>query len=241
MNLDVFTCLANNSAPYAEALLKNLMQTASGANNIRFWALAAKKDAEHIGYPKGWVIIPVNTDKVHPVGVSKPSMNHAKLLNQIEYHIPDDSHVVIITDCDMFVFLRKWDNFLIRKLQELDCIGTEKHDGSLRMFFIAFRPDAYTKLAPDYTPGVNNLYESCWTKNISGRMVVADTGWKLEDMLGLDGLRYEKLAYVDGSTCSKYFSKGGLFCSHLGGSHRKDFKSKEVKGWYKECNKLIYN
>ena len=236
MNLDIFCCLAPNSAPYAQALHKNLVSLQSHKHTLRFWALISRRDVDTSGYPKGWTIIPINTDKVHPVGVSKPSVNHAKLLNQIEHHIPEDSDVTIITDCDMFIFPHNWDDFIVRKTRELDCIGTEKHDGSLRMFFIAFPTFVYQTLQPDFMPGDGD-YESKWIHDKAlDKKVVGDTGWELESLLIRNEKRYEKFQLIDGD----YYYQDQEFCSHLGGSHKKDFKSAEVKAWYANCKNQIY-
>jgi len=235
MNLDIFTCLANNSAPYAQRLYENLTKLSSRKHTLRFWAMVAHQDIEHIGYPPYWSIINVDTQRLIP-RVSKPSVNHAKLLNQIVHHIPEDSHVTIITDCDMFVFPHNWDDFIYRKTRELDCIGTAKHDGSLRMFFIAFPSFVYQTIEPDFMPGIDKTFDSVWTYTKDGCRVVADTGWKLEDLLIENEKSYEKMELIG----NKYLYHDQLFCSHLGGSHKKDFKSQEVKRWYAECKTLIY-
>ena len=198
--------------------------------------MVAKRDIDTVGLPKHWGIIPVNTDNVPPTGVSKPSVNHAKLLNQIEHHIPEDSDVTIITDCDMFMFAHNWDDFIYRKTRELDCIGTEKHDGSLRMFFIAFPTFVYRTLQPDWMPGHDSRYESGWITANDNRQVVADTGWRLEDLLIENEKKYEKFRLIG----NVYFYNIYPICSHLSGSHKKDFKSAEVKAWYKNCKNQIY-
>ena len=237
MNIDIFTRLAPNSAPYADALQKNLTTLRSWKHNLRFWAMVAKRDIDTVGLPKHWGIIPVNTDNVSPMSVSKPSVNHAKLLNQIEYHISDDSDVTIITDCDMFVFAHNWDDFIYRKTSELDCIGTEKHDGSLRMFFIAFPTFVYRTLQPDWMPGIDKRYESGWVMDqIRHEKTVTDTGWALESLLIRNEKKYHKLSLLDGD----YYYFNQEFCSHLGGSHKKDFKSAEVRAWYANCKNQIY-
>ena len=240
MNLDIFCCLAPNSAPYAQALHKNLISLQSHKHNLRFWALISDHDVDTSGYPKDWTIIHVRTERVKPIGVSKPSVNHAKLLNQIEHHIPDDSNVTIITDCDMFIFPHNWDEFICRKLWDngLDCIGTEKHDGSLRMFFIAFPTFVYQTLQPDFMPGIEGNYESVWAVNATKNQwrIVTDTGWRIEQLLIENEKNYEKFELVDGD----YYYGVQPFCSHLGGSHKKDFKSAEVKAWYENCKNQIY-
>lgn len=239
MNLDIFCCLAPNSAAYAEALYKNMVSLQSRKHTLRFWALISNHDVDTSGYPKGWTIIPINTDKVYPEGISKPSVNHAKLLNQVEHHIPEDSDVTIITDCDMFIFPHNWDDFIYRVTRDVDCIGTEKHDGSLRMFFIAFPTFIYRTLQPDWMPGVdNNKYESGWLNREAGRRIVTDTGWKLEHLLVENDKSYFKLDLTLPS--NNYYYHGEAFCSHLGGSHRKDFKSPEVRAWYDTCKQQIY-
>jgi hypothetical protein len=241
MNIDIYTSLALNSSPYAERLRKNLEQLKSGKHKIRYWAMTAQLVSEQRDAPRGWARIIIDTEKIEPTGVLKPSVNHAKLLNQIINHIPEDSNIVIIADCDMFVFPYGWGDFLARKLFDtiltpLDCIGTEKHDGSLRMFFTAFVTFKYRLLDPDFMPGIDEKYESVWTTNNRGNKVVADTGWRLEDQVRECGLKYDKFKLIG----DQYLYKGHLFCAHLGGSHKKDFKSKEVKHWYRVNKTLIY-
>lgn len=235
MNIDVFCCLAQNSAPYAQALHRNLISLQSQKHKIRFFALISHPEADTSGYPKGWAIIPIETSKVHPICVSKPAVNHAKLLNKIEHYIPDDSDVTIITDCDMFMFPHNWDDFIVRKTRELDCIGTEKHDGSIRMFFIAFPTFVYQTLQPDWMPGTLDTYDSPWIISGNGNKIVADTGWKLEDLLIENEKKYEKFTLIDGD----YYYGTQLICSHLGGSHKKDFKSAQVRAWYADCKNKI--
>lgn len=241
VTIDIFTTLAPNSAPYAEALCKNLNSLKSGKHTLRFWALIAKRDIDNCGLPKGWSIISINTDKVQPIGVSKPSVNHAKLLNQIEHHIPGDSDVTIITDCDMFVFPHNWDEFIVKRLyfpvgKPLDCIGTEKHDGSLRMFFIAFPTFVYLALQPDFMPGDGDYVSKLIYDKVLDKNVVGDTGWQLGQLLVGNEKDFLSLPLV----VDKYYYNGQLFCAHLGGSHKKGFKSKEVKAWYENCKNQIY-
>lgn len=236
MNLDIFCPLAPNSTPYAEYLYRNLNKLKSGKHALRFWGLISSLDNNTSDHPKGWLTIPVKTDSIHPIGISKPAVNHAKLLNQIEFRIPDDSDVTIITDCDMFIFPHNWDDFIYRSTREYDCIGTEKHDGSLRMFFIAFPTFVYKTLQPDWMPGKDDRYECGWEHRKSGTRIVADTGWKLEDLLIENEKIYYKFNLMDGT----YYYYGQAFCAHLGGSHHKEFNSPEVKKWYQTCKQKVY-
>ena len=82
--IDIYTCLAGNSAPYADMLRKNMTSLQSGRHTLRFHAMISASDAETVGIPNGWGIIPVNLKKCHPKNISTPAVNHAKLLNSIE-------------------------------------------------------------------------------------------------------------------------------------------------------------
>lgn len=239
--IDIYTCLAGNSAPYADMLRKNMTSLQSGRHTLRFHAMISANDAETVGIPNGWGIIPVNLKKCYPKNISTPAVNHAKLLNSIEHVIPDDSDMVVISDCDMFVYPHGWDEYLYRETREVDCIGTTKHDGSLRMFLIAFPTFVYLTLQPDFLPGVDKTYSCPWIVTKHYNRVVADTGWMLEELLLENEKKYQKFAYLsDGITGADYIYKNQLFCSHLGGSHKKDFKSDMVQKWYEECKNEIY-
>lgn len=246
MNIDIFTYLAKNSAPYAQKLYENLTERSSGKHTLRFWAMVAQSDMDKVGYPKYWSIIPVDTDRIKPIlqpFSDKPSVRHSKLLNCIGNYTPEDSNVTVIVDCDMFFYPKRWDDWSVRMLTEYehDVIATEKHDGSARMFFMAMGSWLYNMLEPDYTPGVDKRYESEWTQNKQGQRVVSDTGWKLDDLFHDNEKEVCKLQLIDGDYY--HLRQDGslqLVCSHMGGSHKKSFNSKSVQNWYAECESHKY-
>lgn len=185
IKITVVTCLAHNSAPYADRLLENLDEFKSGSNEICYFALVSTDDIDHIGLPKYWKIAPVNTLKMRPTdqNATLPSVRHAKLLNSIPKVVPKDTDILVISDCDMFVFAKDWDVELCDALRGFACVGTPKHDGSLRMFLTAFdyRDNKYTNLNINWMPGVDKHdFVSRWFITDDGRRVVTDTGWRLE-------------------------------------------------------------
>lgn len=243
MHLDIFTCLTHNSVPYAQRLRENLLALQSGLHTLRFWALAAERDADVIGFPEGWRTVFVRTDKMKP-DILQPSINHSKLLNSLINHIPEDSDVVIISDCDMYVVKKWWDVEICNRLfwGEKACIGTPKHDQSLRMFFTAFREDKYRILNPNFRPGQGKSYERGWVTTKDGRRVVADTGWRLEDELRAKGMRYEVMEsqqQLHQPIPYLFLIGGEPFVAHMGGSHKKEFTSESVQNWYIACETLI--
>jgi hypothetical protein len=243
MIIDIFTCLAQNSAPYANKLRENMDALESGNHDLRYHALCSSEDFDEIGLPDDWAIIPIRTDKIMPMSelyAHKPSVRHAKLLNSLTHYIESDCEIVLIMDCDMVILLPNWDEYIVSTLRTTDIVATPKHDGTPRMFMMAMTVETYRKLNVDWMPGVGK-YDSGWIMSAEKRMV-SDTGWKLYKRIKKLHLSCHlmKLSEDSKGAIRYLYSDGGKpICAHLGASHKHNFESQEVQRWYSECENII--
>ena len=245
MNIDIFVPVTRNSIPYAEALRRNMNRLQTGRHDLRFHIVSDETDVPIDKIPAEWNVhwVPAHRDVpfLSP-DKDRPSVKRGKILNRIQKLIPEDCDVLVISDCDMYMLVPAWDQFIVDETINHDLVITTKHDGSPRMFFMAIRPAQYFILQPDYLPGVgNNNYESGWVTNKAGRRVVADTGWRLEDdMIEAGMINPLKLALR--GEAKYYVSRGAdllLVCAHMGGSHKKEFNTLRVQNWYKNNDEYI--
>ena len=255
MNIDCYTCLAPNSAPYADALCENMESLKSGNHNVRYWAMVASSDINPFTLPKHWGIVPVDTSKIEPTqpNLAKlPSVKHSKLLNQIaKLSVGYGSDITVIVDCDMFIFQKNWDEWIFDQLETTNFIGTPKHDNVLHMYFLAARTEYFKRAQLNFSPGDGD-YQSKWKQIkgeasakrfqiVKGASIVTDTGWHISEDICLAGFSFTKLLYVKKFSHLYYDDLMDLFCAHMGGSHKKEFKSAEVQEWYKNCKHLIHD
>ena len=247
MKINIFTCLAQNSAPYANKLRDNMDNLESGNHDLRYYALCSSEDVDVIEPPNDWSIVPIRTDKIIPTSelyANKPSVRHAKLLNSLTHHIEPDCDIVVIVDCDMYIFQWNWDQYIVNCLEKSDCVSTPKHDGSPRMFLMAFTYECYRKLNVDWMPGVGK-YDSGWIMT-GGVRLVSDTGWRLTKRINKTRTKCHMMRLKeDPKGAIRYMYSdmvsGHLLpiCAHMGASRKHEFDSPEVQNWYSACEMLI--
>lgn len=242
MKVDIYTCLTTNSALYATALYYNLTQKASRRlldqqpiNILRFHAITTEPQIDNEDKLEGWRIV----ERLKISSEVKGGNRHAKALNRIADHIPDDSDMVVVTDCDMII-LAEWEErfYEAHRYDNIQVIGTEKHDHSLRMFFMSVWPaNLYKEIGFDYSPdgsGWYNLTQSMCDiyKLPLGSKIVKDTGWAISKHIVKSGYRYEKIPIRKDK-----HSYHGDFLYHIGGSAKSDFYSESIQRVYRKFQK----
>ena len=228
MNIDVFTCLSANSVPYANVLLENLRHKSSGYNSIRFYAILTEpnktEDIDKLDPAFNICYIPEMPDN------TKGSERHAAGLNSIVKYIPHDSEMIVVADCDIIMLQDKWDQWFSIMHKTYTVVGTEKHDHTLRMFFMSIFPAwDYEYMGFDYSGSGSEWHtptdKEC--KDIykipSGSRIVRDTGWKLSSQIVKAGKKFHKLPVTNDG-----HEYGVLY--HIGGSHKKYFRSGNI--WF---------
>ena len=234
MIIDIFTSLAANSVPYANLLYHNLRHKASGSNTLRFHAVTTEFHVEDEEDMEGWEIVA----RVYPGKKDRGSRRHSLALNEIINHIPENSDMLIITDCDMVMLAKDWDVQLreSHERREIPFFGTLKHDGSLRMFFLSCYPtDRYISLQPDFRPGTPHDRSSriftitteaerdTWNLKI-GKQIVMDTGWTLSEQIHDT---FGPKAWM-GMHCDEAGHYYGEFIYHIGGSAKRYYHSGDI-------------
>lgn len=249
MNIDVFTCLAPTSVPFAENLKANLEELKSDTNAIRYHTLGNDKFGE-LRVP-GWVHEGnVNVDL-------PPSASHASALNQIVNHIPQDSDYVVIADCDVMILQKDWDTQMIEVIEknEVGCLGTPKFCGVLSVYFTMYKADVFRKIQPNFMPGNETTISVPWYTLTDeteamyygmkvGDKLVQDTGWRVPAQLFKAGIPYIMFKYcqLNGNPLNLIFNykfKNGLFITHFSGSHKHEFSSPECQQWVEGAKRYI--
>ena len=220
--IQIFTCLTGNSAPYAEHLKKNLLETARDVKDIvGFSAIADDTFKDNTS----WSIC-----EVVPRKYPNASANHGQMLNRVIKHIHEKTTVVVIADADVAVLQKDWD--LILRVVETSHkpIITPKFSGAAGVFFLAFPVGPYKLQVPDFMPGTKE-------NNFLVETNMMDTGWRLASTFR--GYYPIYLEYhdrrSDGSNLEYLYHipDGMPFVSHMGGSHKTDFKSERTQNWIK--------
>lgn len=217
MNIDIYTALAQNSKNYAQYLQKNMIERSSHKHNLRFYTLGTinfKTEPipgwEHLGnyrVPKYY----------------RPSASHATILNKIIDHIPEDSHYIIIVDCDIAIIQKNWDLNMIAYLTKFNCVDTPKFSGTFGVFFCMFKTELYKRLKPDFMPGTReNGYLTTLSTNDTGYLV----GKKLR------GIKYLTYQQIDDAVLNyNYLYNNKLFITHMSGSRKFDYHGDRATMW----------
>ncbi len=228
MNIDIFTCLTENSLPYANFLYKNLISTYDNSDNLRFHAIA---DDKFIKSSKYWKI-----ENIVNNSYTNASANHASMLNIIINYIPDDSDILIITDCDVAILQKNWNTTMKNLLNTYDVLIAPKFSGASAVFLLTFKTDIYKKVNPNFMPG---------TKQNGYKVTTAmlDTGYLLDEEFSLYNKFYYK--YVENYQSNESFFSYGyllnekLFLTHLSGSHKKPFQGSLSQNWIKNIKNYL--
>jgi len=237
--VDIYTCLAANSKPYATHLYYILELLKSGENHIRYWTIGNDKfkstpinNWTHLGN--------VNTDL-------PPSASHASALNSIIDNIPGNSDFIIVADCDVAVLQKNWDNTMIAQMDKFDCVGTPKFCHVLSVYFTMFKTAVFRDIVPNFMPGnintrsvpwhtIEDQIEADYYMMEVGDRIVQDTGWRIPRQLREKGYNYKMIEYVQDDTNAlgllfTYYLDGVIFVSHMSGSYKTDHGDMRCALW----------
>lgn len=189
--IDAFCVLGPNASLYADFLYQTCSSLASGLHDIRYKALLTNDRSK----PKHWTIV----EKIKPT--DHPSLTHGTALNKIVDHA--DADYVLITDVDVAVTMKGWDEYLLSPMDDTVVISGVEFDckRSYRAFpiilFSIFDTKVLKKVNPDFRPKivrhrrVNRRGIGCVEYKITdkqeakylhrrvGFKIVTDTAWNL--------------------------------------------------------------
>lgn len=153
MTLDLFTFLTKGGADYAEYIKSVAEQNLSGKHDIN-WKYVESLNLDR--HPQGfqWV------GKTGGEG-EHSAMKHALAIHEALKHI--DAEYVLLTDVDVAIVYKGWDDIIIKKLNDFDCFGgaqaktkskyvRNRYKEFPKANFFAFRSDVLKKTELDFRP-----------------------------------------------------------------------------------------
>jgi|GEM_PF-3432055 hypothetical protein len=246
MKIEIYTCLAPTSVPFAENLKRNLEQLKSGRHTLLYRTIGNDKFGPL--RVEGW-------DHKENVNVDlPPSASHATALNQIVNHIEDDTTYVVVADCDIMILQRDWDERLIGCLlkNNVDCVGTPKFCGVLSVYFTLYKAEVFKAIRPNFMPGNETTISVPWYTltdpreaacygMVVGDKLVQDTGWRVPRQLVEAGCTYKLLEYYQNHQATdnlvfNYLLNKKLFVTHFSGSHKRPFEGAVCRRWVEGAN-----
>lgn len=186
-DIDFITFLTDNSLEYANFLRQTGEALKSGKHKIH-WKCFLSKGAEII--PEGYECVG-NKNYDNHIG----SMRHGLSINKSLKKIT--SSYVIISDVDIALIYKNWDEVIVRTLNDYSCFGSPNINRAREGInfpnvpFFAFRKNIMKKIEMDFTPVLNdhntkvkimeniNKVESKMLDRNVGEIVIFDTGCKL--------------------------------------------------------------
>lgn len=192
--IDLFTFINTNSYDFANLLRETGELTKSGKHDI-YWKCVLSNRAKKI--PKGFECIADNDSKA-----SCPSMRHAIAIHEAIQKATSD--YIIISDADIALTYKNWDDEVIKILNEgRSCFGTPNSSNEHgeqdfpNVPFFAFKKEIIQKVDLDFRPMLNERNDVLRVKAVKekmngrgiGDMVFFETGCKLSSNFEKAGLK----------------------------------------------------
>ena len=147
-NIDYVIFLTRHSSGYANFLIRTGEALKSGKHNIN-WKCVLSNSAKKI--PKGFECINKFKSKA-----KTGSLRHGLTINDTLSKI--SSEYVIISDCDVALTYKNWDDEIVKVLEDFDCFGVEnmRREREAINFpnvpFICFKKNIMEQVDLDFTP-----------------------------------------------------------------------------------------
>lgn len=187
----VYTCIGNNSAPYAEFLKHSMETLKSDIYSIEY------KCVRTVGHQRyGDERLPVGWEHISDTIAHKTSnsFSHAKNIDSILKDISSytknvDETIFMICDSDVAFLYRDWDSFICDKLggaTKFICLDDGK--GLPSVFVQCFNADGYKIVCDNeisYYPKLGKNGETCLkyrvSDDVANPVIKCDTGYELKE------------------------------------------------------------
>jgi glycosyltransferase involved in cell wall biosynthesis len=268
MNIDFFTYIGPNSAPYAEYLKYTAEKFSSGKHNIN-WKCVESVGSDRL--PEGYKCVAKTGDIGHN------SMNHGVAINKSLEYVESD--YVAIVDADMAIVYKNWDDVFVNELNNFDCFGVNydnrvKYRNFPTVYFFGFRSYILKEVELDFTPLVKFGQDSPVKLKVSesdskffnmrpGSAIKCDTGWRLplqilgagykansmrmvlmtstDAQLPFEDVEHKKLCFQKPEHMYEWHYKGKVFATHKQASRTQPLDSIYGQAWKRRIDLYMRN